>query len=125
MLRNTSVVEGLEQQLSDAKQQVERAKTAVRLYNNRDFRKLIIEGFCRDDSARFVAQSGDPALSPEQKQDALNLAQAGGHLRRFLSAQVQLGATAERELADLEMELEEARVEADTPADADDANEQD
>lgn len=120
MLRNTSVVEGLEQQLSDAKQQMERAKSAIRLYSNKDFRKLIIEGFCRDDSARFVAQSADPALSPEQQKDALNLAQAGGHLRRFLSAQVQLGATAERELADLEAELDEARVEAETPATSED-----
>lgn len=120
MLRNTSVVEGLEQQLSDAKQQMERAKSAIRLYSNKDFRKLIIEGFCRDDSARFVAQSADPALSLEQQKDALNLAQAGGHLRRFLSAQVQLGATAERELADLEAELDEARVEAETPATSED-----
>ena len=113
---NTSQVEGLENQLKDAKDQVERGKIAFRLASNRDFRKLIMEGFCKEDAARFAAQAGDPALDPQQRSDAMNMAMAGGHLKRFLQAQIQMGATAERELNDLELELEDARAEAETPA---------
>lgn len=110
---NNSVVEGLEQQLSDAKEMVARGDAARKLAGNREFRKLVLEGFCRDDCARFAAQSADPALDPQQRADAMAMAQAGGHLRRFLSAQIQMGETARRELTDLETELEEARSEED------------
>lgn len=122
---NSSVVEGLENQIKDAKEQIERAKSARRLWGNKDFKKLILEGFCRDDCARFASQSADPALAPEQQRDALNLAQAGGHLRRFLSAQMQLGGVAEREMTELEESLEEARIEADTPDEPNGEDDQD
>lgn len=108
---NQSVVEGLEDQLTQAKEMAKRGQAARKLAGNSDFRKLILEGFCKDDCARFAAQSGDPALDPQQRADALAMAQAGGHLKRFLSAQIQMGVTAANEIQDLETELEEARVE--------------
>lgn len=109
---NRSVVEGLEGQLSDAKEMVERGIAARKLASNREFRKLVLDGFCKEDCARFAAQSGDPALDPQQRADAIAMAQAGGHLKRFLSATIQMGETAAREIGDIEQELEEARVES-------------
>lgn len=109
---NTSVVEGLEGQLSDAKEMVERGLAARKLASNREFRKLVLDGFCKDDCARFAAQSADPALDPVQRADALAMAQAGGHLKRFLSATIQMGESAAREVGDIETELEEARAES-------------
>lgn len=110
---NTSVVNGLENQLEDAKGLVERRNMALKLSSNREFRKLVLEGFCEKECARLVSQSADPAMGLQERADALAMAQAGGHLRRYLSACFQMGAVAERDIIDLENALAEARAEAD------------
>ena len=101
----------LEQQLTDAKAVISIRQMALRLYQNADFKTLIIDGFCSKDAARLVQESGDPVLSAEQRADALSMAQASGHLKRFLSMCVQMGAASERTLDELEDALEEARQE--------------
>lgn len=108
---NTSIVQGLEQQLEDAKALITRRNMALKLAGNHEFRALILEGFCMRDCARFAQESADPALPPESRADALAMAQAGGHLKRYLSAAFQMGAGAESSLGDLELNLEEARFE--------------
>lgn len=109
-----SDVVALEQQLSNAKQLVETRRMALKLSNNHEFRKLILEEFCTNEAARMVQNSGNPALKAEERADSLAMAQASGHLKRWLSAQVQMGAHAEREIANLEAELEIARAEEDS-----------
>lgn len=109
---NENLVQALENHLSATKEKVDQANLARKLAGNRDFRKLILEGFCRDDAARLVAESADPVLDVQQRADALAMAQAGGHLKRYLSMMIQQGMTAEREIGEIELELEEARAEA-------------
>lgn len=116
---NTSVVQGLEQQLEDAKALVARRNLATKLANNVEFRQLILEGFCLRDSARFAHESSDPALTAEMRADALAMAQAGGHLKRYLSAAFMMGASAEGQMGDIETALEEARQEEELPGDED------
>ena len=106
-----SEVAGLEYQLAQTKGLKHRREQAERLSKNSDFRALIIDGFCRDDAARFAQESGDPALTAEQREDALNMAQASGHLKRFLMYQIQMGGTAERNISELEDAIAEARAE--------------
>lgn len=110
-MMNTSVVEGLEEQLKAAKDAIEYRDSAIRLAKNRDFRRLILDGFCEADAARHVRMSTDPNLSPVMQADALGMAQAGGYLKRHLHAIMQLGATADKDAAEIELELEEARAE--------------
>ena len=102
--------EALEQQLKGNKTLIEVRDMALKLSENREFRKLILEGFCLTESARYVHESADPHLSPEQRADALAMAQAGGHLKRFLSMAVVVGNTASRELVDVEEALEHIRA---------------
>lgn len=104
-------IEELEQQHSDAKVLIERRQRAMRLASNPDFKKLIMEGFCRDDAARYAQASGDPSLDVDERADALNMAQASGHLKRFLSVTIQMGAHAERTMPDLDEAIAEARSE--------------
>ncbi len=106
-------VKGLEQQLMDTKELIERRNLAIKLSSNRDFRKLILEDFCVTEAARLVGQSADPSLDPVQRVDALNMAQAAGHLKRYLSMMILMGNTAERSLTDLEDALADARAEED------------
>ena len=110
-MSEVSEVIALERQQSDSKLLVERRQMALRLAENHDFRKLILEGFCLQDAARYVQESADPFMSADQRADALNLAQASGHLKRYLSITVQMGAHAERTMAELEEALSQARAE--------------
>jgi hypothetical protein len=105
-----SEVEALEQQLKDTKTLMERKKLALRLAKNADFRKLVLEGFCRDEAARYVQQSVNPALKEDERADALGMAQASGHLLNFLSMQIQMASVAERDLPNLEEAITEARA---------------
>lgn len=101
----------LEAQQDGMRELVERRQMALRLAQHPDFKRLILDGFCRDEAARYAEQSTNPALSPENRADALGLAQAPGFLKRFLSVTVQMGAHAERTLGDIDEVLAEARSE--------------
>ncbi len=83
----------------------------MKLAENREFRKLILEEFMVSEAARLVGESADPVMTPQQRADALAMAQAAGHLKRYLSMIVQLANNAENAMGDLESELESARAE--------------
>ena len=108
-----SQVTQLEHQLVAAKELVRRRNMALRLANIPEFKELILDDFMVKEAARYVHSSADPALKPDERADALNMAQASGHLKRFLSVTVQMGAHAERELTSLEEAIDEARAEGD------------
>ena len=104
-------IEQLEQQKTKALETIERRDIAVRLAGNRDFRKLILEYFCVEECARYARESGDPALDARQQADALAMAQAAGHLKRFLSLTIQFGDKCCADMGELEEMLDELRAE--------------
>ena len=106
-----SEVLALEKQLQNAKQLAARREMALKLSDNREFKQLILKDFCVEECARYAQSSADPALTIEQRADALALAQAAGHLRRFLSVVVQMGNTANNEIPQIEVAIEELRQE--------------
>ena len=106
-----SEVTALEKQLEEAKVYISRRDLAVKLYNNPEFKKLIIDEFCGSECARYAQTSADPALDDRQRADALAIAQAAGHLRRYLSVIVTMGNQSEEMLDRLEAEIEVARQE--------------
>ncbi len=106
-----SEVTALEKQLEEAKVFITRRDLAVKLYNNPEFKKLIIDEFCGSECARYAQTSADPALDDRQRADALAIAQAAGHLRRYLSVIVTMGNQSEEMLDRLEAEIEAARQE--------------
>jgi len=105
----SDAIERAEKEIKDAKVLAERRAMALKLSSNREFRKLILEEFMIQECARYTHMSGSPQLSPEQRADALNIAQAAGHLKRFLSVVVQMGEHAERTLPKQEEDLDELR----------------
>ena len=106
-----SEVLNLQKQRDDAKEMIEQAETALRLFNNPDFKKLILNEFCINECARYAQSSADQALGPVQRADPLAIAQAAGHLRRFLSVKIQMGNQADRQMADLDQAILEAQSE--------------
>lgn len=108
-------VEALEKQLEDQKGIIETQERALRLANNRDFKKLILEGFCVEECARYAQLSADPSLSAENRADALGMAQAAGHLRRWLQVINAMGNAAKNQVAELNEAIDEARLMEDQP----------
>jgi hypothetical protein len=111
-----STVRQLEQQISNVKELTAIRDKMLQLGKIPLFKELILDTFCGTEAARLVHQSSDPALTPQQREDALNMAQAGGHLRRWLSMGCRMGDQAESDLKDLEEILAEARAEEDLQA---------
>lgn len=106
-----SEVSALEIQRTNAEDQIRLRNVALKLYENPEFKELILERFCVKECARYAQLSADPSLSEEDRANSLALAQAAGHLRRFLSVTVRMGDNAEHQMSELEEAIEEARQE--------------
>lgn len=104
-------VEALQKQLDAAHKYIAIRDKILELTKNPLYRELIVEGFCKVDCAYYTHASGDPALSESSRQDSLNIAQASGHFRRYMSTLIQQGNQAEDQLQGLEAEIEEVRRE--------------
>lgn len=105
-----SEVDQLEYQKQEATLVLERTARLERLLNNPDFREVIIGHFSRDDAARSVQESADPSLTAEQRADALAMAQAPGHLKRWINAQLQMANYHRNNKVALDEAINEARL---------------
>ena len=101
----------IEKGIEDAKYFIKRREMAQKLYENPDFKELFVNGFFKEEAARLVQLSSDPAMSAEQRADALSMAQATGHTKRYLSMIIQMANQAEKELPAMYETIDELRSE--------------
>lgn len=94
----------LESHRDTCKQAQEYIDAHHRLTRNKDFKRIILEDFLVKDCARYVQESTDPMLTKEQRESALAMSQAAGHLKRYLQVNYQLA----KSIADQRDDLEEA-----------------
>ena len=106
-----SQIQDLEAQKADLQKQVELRDQILKLSGNHDFRKVINEGFLRDEAARSIRMAGEPTLTAQEKSGLIEMALAAGHLQRYLSANVQMGNRAEETIHEIDATLEELRAE--------------
>lgn len=104
-------IAGLEHRLEAARGAVAHAEDVRKLVENPLFRKVILRQFCVEDCARYVQESGDPLLADNNRADALNMAQAAGHLRRWLDLAIRMGEREADTALQVEAELEVVRAE--------------
>lgn len=109
-MSNLADIQNLEAEIDQAKELIVRREAAIKLSKNPEFRMLFLKEYFESEAARLVQLSADPALDAQQRADALNMAQATGHTKRYLSMAYQMGAVAEREIHDKEAELEHLRT---------------
>lgn len=105
-----SQLQQLEKGLEDAKARVALRDQIMKLTDNREFRKVIREAFCETECARYARESADPALNDRQRADALAMAQAAGHLKRWLAVQMVMGDSAVAEVEEYEKTIEFVRA---------------
>lgn len=106
-----STIAQFEARKTKLKAQVAFRDQILKLSTNPDFREVIDKGFIHDEAARNARIGGDPALGKQEREDAIQMALASGHLQRFLSANIQMGNTAEDEIRQIDSVLEELRAE--------------
>lgn len=102
----TSQLQELEQGLETAKKNVALRDALLKLQGNKDFKKLITETYLVNAAADFARQAGDPAMGERQRADALAMAQAPGHLKRFMHVVFAQGAQSEEDIPQLEQAIE-------------------
>lgn len=104
-------VQKTEQEIASMERRIKIAKAIERLEANSDFQLVVVQGFLRDECIRYVDLSGDPTVSEKTRLDSLNIAQAGGHFKRFIEAQLTMGRNAEQNIGRQKDFLDELRAE--------------
>lgn len=104
-----SQVQALEHQLRSNQQLQEFAEKVRQLIQTPLYREVIIDHFSTRECARYVQESKDPSLTPAQQEDALNIAQASGHLKRWIAVTLQMADIAARDIPEIQEQLEYAR----------------
>lgn len=89
---------------------VRRGKIAESLAQNPQFKELILDGFMVKDCAEYAQLSADPALSAANQADSLNIAQAAGHFKRWLSVVVRQGHKAEDDIKQTNDQIDDIRA---------------
>ena len=110
-MNEMSDIQGLEAQKADLQKQVELRDLILKLSGNFEFRKVIEENYLITEAARNARIGGDPNLDEKQRNDALQMAMAAGHLQRYLSANVRMGNQAQEVILQINEALEELRAE--------------
>jgi predicted RNA polymerase sigma factor len=78
------LVQRIEDNIAKAKSIVEFDKALQRLEENRDFRKVIRDGYLRDDAVRLVHLKADPAFqTPERQAMIIQQIDAIGQLLQY------------------------------------------
>lgn len=107
-------VQLIEENIRRAKEFVELDKALQRLMENRDFRKVVQEGYFRDEAVRLVHLRGDPAFQTPERQAAVlaqidAISQLSGYFRTMrFNAQTALKAIEADEATRDEILAEEA-----------------
>jgi hypothetical protein len=105
-----SDVSQIELSIEHAKGLVAKRDLALKLGSNREFKKLIIDGYFVEEAARLAGLSADPQML-QHRDDIFDAIKAISHFRQFMQNIVRMGDVAAGSLADHEAELEEARLE--------------
>lgn len=104
-------IQALEQQLAACHEAVMWRDKAIKLQEVAEFRDVVLQKFCVTDCARYAQSSADMSLDTQARADSLALAQAAGHLRRYLSVLVQMGNNAANMIDGIEAEIDAIRAE--------------
>lgn len=108
VMTNEEQIENIEISIEQAKKAIDSMNSLLKLTKNKDFKKVINEGYFEKEASRLVLLKADPSMqSPEDQRLIENSIIAIGFLRQYFSAVIQMGRMAERTLASDESTREE------------------
>ena len=105
-------IAAIEKEIAASKELVEYGNAVERLRSNRDFKKVIVEGYFEKESIRLVHLLANPAMQTPTSQSAILVAmQAIGNLSQYLIDAVRTGEIALKQIGDNESVRDELLAE--------------
>lgn len=98
-------VEQMRADQEELKKVVDIADATDRLLQNEDFKKVFLEYFMVEQCARNAQMSCDLNLKELERQACLELAQAAGHVQRFINMVLRRGDSAQQTIRDIDEEI--------------------
>lgn len=94
------VIQAIDANIKEARKIVELAQCLERLRSNRDFKRVILEGYFEQESIRLVHLKADPNMQNENSQKSiLNQIDAVGSFRQYLDMVARHARLAEKAIA--------------------------
>ena len=94
-------IDAIEQNISQAKAHIEFAAAVERLRSNKDFRKVVLEGYFEREAVRLVHLKGDPNMqSADSQRSIVQQMDAIAAFSAFLNTALHLSALAAKSIAD-------------------------
>lgn len=79
------ILRELEEDMEQAKQQIELGSALGRLMSNRDFRAVVLDGYLKREAVRLVHKKAEPGMQTDsQQRQVLSQLDAIGHLHQYL-----------------------------------------
>ena len=98
----------IEQNITDAKKLADLGNSVERLFSNRDFKKVVMDGYLEKEAIRLVHLKAHPAMqSAESQASIISQIDAIGTFTQFLGSTEQQGRLALKAIADGEQMREE------------------
>ena len=96
---SNDAIQEIELSIKEAQKMVDLGAAVQRLATNRDFKKVILEGFFEDEAIRLVHLKADPNMQSSDSQKAiLTQMDAIGALRQYLETLAQLAGMAQKSI---------------------------
>jgi len=106
-------IEQIELSIEQAKSSIDMRDALRRLNENKDFKKVIVEGYFEKEASRVVLLKADPNTQDTETQDALDKSIiAIGQLRQYMRTIFQVGGMADGAMGSHEEALEEIHSDA-------------
>lgn len=108
----TQQIEQVELSITNAQAAVEAMNSLDRLGSNPDFKKLIHEGYFKEEASRLVLLKADQNVQSDEHQKQIEKSiDAIGYFRQYLGTIIQMGKMADSAMSDHEATLEELSAE--------------
>ena len=105
-------LETIELSIEQAQKTVDMMNAVLTLSKDKNFEKVIHEGYFEKEASRLVLLKADPAMQKDEDQLAITKAiDAIGYFRQYLRSVIQIGRMAENSLRDHEQTREEVYAE--------------
>lgn len=105
---NQQYLQAVEADIKRNKASVNDGEAVARLMSNKDFKKIILQGYFKDEAVRLVHLKADPAMQSEESQRSIVLQMdAIGSFHQYLHIITQLANIAEKNLVTNELMREE------------------
>lgn len=107
-MTSLNTLQAIDKQIDQAKELVEFGKAMERLRSNREFKKVIIEGYLSDEAVRLVHLKADPGMQRLESQAAIiKQMDAIGSFASYMNTVMQQASLAEKAVETAEADKED------------------